>query len=81
MDKSALIGATLTMLSLAGGVIGIYVAHEKKLALAKQENLFTKQELEKLEQRVVVLENNVYKKIEAIFNELTAIKVAIAKNN
>ena len=79
MEYSQLIGATTAMLTMAGGVITIYVTHEKKLALAKQQIVYTQQQVNKLERRVADLEEKIFAKLDKMNDSMEEIKIKIAK--
>lgn len=74
-----MVEATLGMVSMAAGLVGVFVSAEKKIALSRQENKFTKDQLEKLELRVTELENNIYEKLDMIFEKIQLIEIKIAK--
>lgn len=79
MEITQMIGATAGMLTMAGGIITIYVTHEKKLALARQQILYTQQQVDKLEKRVGELEDRIFAKLDKINNSIEEIKIHIAK--
>lgn len=79
MENSAMVEATLGMVTMAGALIGIYVTHEKKMALNKQEIEFTKNQLAKLEARVSELENNIYERLDMILEKIQLMEIKIAK--
>jgi len=79
MEYTQLIGATAGMLTLAGGIITIYVTHEKKLALSRQQNIYTQQQVNKLEKRVADLEEKIFAKLDKMNDSMEEIKIKIAK--
>lgn len=79
MDSIGLFSCILGMLSLAGGIIGVFVTHEKKMALNRQEIIFLKEVHNKLEVRVNELEDKLMDKVDIIMNKLEAIHIQIAK--
>lgn len=79
MEYSQLIGATAGMLTMAGGIITIYVTHEKKLALSRQQNIYTQQQVNKLEKRVADLEEKIFAKLDKMNDSMEEIKIKIAK--
>jgi len=79
MNNSTLIEATIGFLTMTGGLIGIYVTHEKKLALAKQQILYTQQQVNKLEKRVADLEEKIFAKLDKMNDSMEEIKIKIAK--
>ena len=79
MEFSQMIGATAGMLTMAGGIITIYVTHEKKLALSRQQNIYTQQQVNKLEKRVADLEEKIFAKLDKMNDSMEEIKIKIAK--
>lgn len=79
MNSSQLIEATIGFLTMAGGLVGVYVTHEKKLALAKQENVHTQNQVNKLEKRVGELEDRIFQKLDKMNESIEEIKIQIAK--
>lgn len=79
MEFSQIIGATAGMLTMAGGIITIYVTHEKKLALSRQQNIYTQQQVNKLEKRVADLEEKIFAKLDKMNDSMEEIKIKIAK--
>jgi len=79
MEYTKLIGATAGMLTMAGGIITIYVTHEKKLALSRQQNIYTQQQVNKLEKRVADLEEKIFAKLDKMNDSMEEIKIKIAK--
>ena len=79
MELSQMIGATAGMLTMAGGIITIYVTHEKKLALSRQQNIYTQQQVNKLEKRVADLEEKIFAKLDKMNDSMEEIKIKIAK--
>ena len=79
MEFSQMIGATVGMLTMAGGIITIYVTHEKKLALSRQQNIYTQQQVNKLEKRVADLEEKIFAKLDKMNDSMEEIKIKIAK--
>ena len=79
MEYSQMIGATAGMLTMAGGIITIYVTHEKKLALSRQQNIYTQQQVNKLEKRVADLEEKIFAKLDKMNDSMEEIKIKIAK--
>lgn len=74
-----MIEATLGMVSMAAGLVGVFVSAEKKIALSRQEIRFLKDQHDKLELRVTELENNIYEKLDMIFEKIQLIEIKIAK--
>ena len=79
METGPLITGTIGMLTLAGGLVGVVIKHAKEMALANQANENTQKQVDKLEVRVTDLENNLFKKLDHIQNDIQDIKVAIAR--
>ena len=79
MELSQMIGATAGMLTMAGGIITIYVTHEKKLALSRQQNIYTQLQVNKLEKRVADLEEKIFAKLDKMNDSMEEIKIKIAK--
>lgn len=80
MGTGELIGATMGMLSMAGGLIGVYVAHEKKMATSKAEINYLRVDLNKIEHRLNELEDKLMIKVDVIMEKLNKIEIQIAKN-
>lgn len=79
LDLGTLITGTLGFVTMAGGIVAVYVKSNEKQALAEQQNRFTNQQVEKLESRVALLEKNVAERIDSIHEDLTEIKISIGK--
>lgn len=71
---------TAGMLGLAGALIGVFVGHEKKMALSNQEIYTNQKQIDKLETRVTELENNLFKKLDNISKDIQEIKINIVRN-
>ena len=86
MGTFELVMASIAMLTLASGGVGIYVSAEKKILLARQENKFTQRQLDKLEERVSKFEDDIFKRLDQIQSNIGQINTNIAvlldnKNN
>ena len=77
-DPQVLIGGTVGMVTLAGGIISVYVESSKKIALARQAVYFNEQRIEKLETRVKELETNIYQKLDKVMEHIQNIEILIA---
>ena len=77
-DPQVLIGGTVGMITLTGGIIGVYVESSKKIALARQAVYFNEQRIEKLETRVKELETNIYQKLDKVMEHIQNIEILIA---
>lgn len=79
MDYAPMIGGTIGLLTLAGGLIGVYVKANEKILLARQANLYTQKQVEKLEKRVDQLEDKIFEKLDQVQKSVEEIKIEIAK--
>ena len=80
MNGVELILGTAGMLGLAGSLIGVFVSHEKKMALSNQAIDQNQKQIDKLETRVTDLENNLFKKLDNISKDIQEIKINIVRN-
>ena len=79
MTTGELIGSTLAMISMAGGLVAIYVAHERKMATNAAEINYLKSDVAKLQIRVGNLEDKLSAKIDLVMEKLGEIQVKISK--
>lgn len=75
-----MVGSTVAMLTMAGSLIGVFVTHEKKMALSNQAIENNQKQVDKLEVRVTDLENNLFKKLDHIQSDIQEIKVTMARS-
>jgi hypothetical protein len=81
MDFGQLLAAIIGMLTLAGGIIGVYVEGSKKIALSRQANAYTQRQVDKLEQRLDEMENNIYNRLDLILDHLQKLEIKFAQRN
>lgn len=79
MENGVMIEATIGMVSMAAGLVGVFINAEKKIALNRQEINFLKEQHAKLEIRVSELENNIYERLDMILEKIQLIEIKIAK--
>ena len=80
MDNFHMVMGTIAMLGMAGSLIGVYVNHEKKMALSNQAIDNNQKQVDKLELRVTELESNLFKKLDSISKDIQEIKIGMARN-
>jgi len=80
MEHQQMIMGTIAMLTLAGSLIGVFVNHEKKMALSNQQIDNNQRQVDKLEIRVSDLETNLFKKLDHISNDIQDIKITMARS-
>jgi len=81
MQFVEMIGATVALLTMAGGVVLIYVAHERKMAINKAEIDYLRVDLIKVEKRVQDLEDKLVIKVDKIMDKLKEIEIKIAEKH
>lgn len=81
MDFTQMLGSTIALLTLAGSLIGVYVTHEKKMAINKAEIDYLKADVIKIEHRVNELEDKLMGKVDIIMEKLNKIEIQIAKKS
>jgi len=81
MVLGEMIGATLTLIAMAGSVVLIYVNHERKMATNKAEIDYLRIDLTKVEKRVQDLEDKLVIKVDGILEKLKSIEIKIAENH
>ena len=78
-DPQVLIGGTIGMLTLGGGLIGVYVESSKKIALARQAVIFNEAKIDKLEIRVQKLEDDINTKLDKVMEHVQKIEAMMAE--
>ena len=79
MDYGPMVAGTLGMLSLGGALIGVYVKANEKILLARQANVYTQKQVEKLERRVEQLEDKIFDKLDQMQKSIEDLKIEIAQ--
>ena len=79
-DYAFLIPSSLAFLGMAGALIGVWIKANEKILLARQANSYTQKQVDKLELRITELENNLFKKLDAIQIDIQEIKIGMARN-
>lgn len=79
MDYGPMVAGTLGMLSLGGALIGVYVKANEKILLARQANMYTQKQVEKLERRVEQLEDKIFDKLDQMQKSIEDLKIEIAQ--
>ena len=74
-----MVAGTLGMLSLGGALIGVYVKANEKILLARQANMYTQKQVEKLERRVEQLEDKIFDKLDQMQKSIEDLKIEIAQ--
>ena len=79
MDYGPMVAGTLGMLSLTGALIGVYVKANEKILLARQANMYTQKQVEKLERRVEQLEDKIFDKLDQLQKSIEDLQIEIVQ--
>ena len=79
MDYGPMVAGILGMLTLAGSLVGVWVKANEKILLARQANVYTQKQVEKLERRVEQLEDKIFDKLDQMQKSIEDLKIEIAQ--